>query len=45
MLVRMVLVFDKPGGVGSQRLTGRVIIRGTSVSYEEEDTYTEKLTG
>jgi hypothetical protein len=45
MLVRMVLVFDKPGGVGSQRLTGRVIIRGTCVSFEEEDTYTERLTG
>jgi hypothetical protein len=45
MLVRMVLVFDKPGGVGSQRLTGRVIIRGTCVSYEDDDTYTERLTG
>ena len=27
MVVRLVMVFDKPGGVGSERLTGRLMIR------------------
>ena len=37
MVMRMVLVFDKPGGAGSQRLTGRIIIRGAGRRTESPD--------